>query len=304
MGDTGVSKPPRLPKSAPRVRLSIVGGPGAGNAVELTRCVSLIGSRAGCKLQLRSTEVSAVHAAIVNTGEDVYLRDLASTNGTFLNNLPARFEKLTDGDTMHVADWELRVNITAYTLDTLSDLPHVSLEPEPMAFGIEVNGTGKLSRLTKAVGVVGRREGCDVIVNDNRVSRVHLLLFTFSGRPVYYDLLSHNGVVLEGVRCSFAELHSGDVLDLGGIPVRIILPGVPRRTSTSTPPARGEADGSTGTNVRVNADRSGTRSGSGSSTSSGTVAARGMDDTGDGTVVYSSDDNKSDRVDIRAAEMD
>ncbi len=226
---TGGVKPPRLPKSAPKVSLTIISGPGAGKAIELTRCVSIIGSRHGCKLRLKAPEVSAVHCAIVNTTEDVYLRDLISTNGTYLNDLKAQMEKLDDGDTIRVADWELRVGITAYTLDTLSDLPHVCLEPGPDAFGVEVNGSGRMIKLAKPVSLVGRRPGCDVTLTDRNVSRAHLLFFIYKGQAVFCDVLSNNGVVLEGSTCRFGMLHSGDRLQIGGDKLRMILPGVGRR---------------------------------------------------------------------------
>ncbi|MCB9851099.1 MAG: FHA domain-containing protein [Phycisphaerales bacterium] len=295
-------RPPRLPKSAPKVSLTIVGGPGKGHVVDLTRCVTLIGSRHGCKLQLRSPEVSAVHCAIVNTGEEVFVRDLASSNGTYLNDLPAVLEKLDDGDTIRVADWELRVKVTAYTLDTLSDLPHVSLEPEPTAFGVELNGSGKLVRMKRPIGVVGRRDSCDIVIKDKQVSRVHMLLFTYAGQPVFCDMLSNNGVTLEGHRLGFGVLHSGDALTLGQLAIRMILPGVGRR------PAAAEASNmrSVSGSVSGNTD---TSTGSGSRTQA-PVGGNSESDhpdalggTRDGTIVPF-DDELGDRIDIRAAEIE
>lgn len=278
-------KPPRLPKSAPRVRLTILSGPGKGQKVELTRCVSVIGSRRGCKLQLKSADISAVHCAIVNTGDEVYLRDLVSKTGTFLNDLKAQFEKLEDGDTVRVADWELRVNVSAYTLDTLSDLPHVSLEPGADAFGVEVNGSGEMIRLERPVGLVGRKQGCDVVVKDSKVSRAHMILFSFSGQPVFFDLLSNNGVKMDGDRKAFGNLHSGDRLMVGSVALRMILPGVGRRQpQSSTPSTNGTAKSDT---PPVSLPTSSHSSNSGT-----------------GTIIQPLEDDASDRIDIRAAEVD
>jgi pSer/pThr/pTyr-binding forkhead associated (FHA) protein len=287
------AKPPRLPKSAPHVRLAILAGPGAGQTLDLTRCVTLLGSRPGCKLQLRSSSVAPVHCAIVNTGVDVYLRDLVSTTGTYLNDLPAVLEKLDDGDTLKIADWEIRVEIKPYALDTLSDMPHVSLEPEPTAIGVEVNGSGRLVRIARAVGVIGRRPGCDVVVDDGQVSRVHALLFTYTGQPAFCDLLSHNGVALEGAQAHFGFLHSGDTLEVGPVKLRLILPGVARRKTAGA--------GSNGSAAANN--------GQGKAPASAASSARleppgpELDASADGTVIPIADD-ESDRVDIRAAEID
>ncbi len=272
---TGGSRPPRLPKSAPKVKLTITSGPGSGQVIELTRCVSIVGTRSGCKIQLKSPEVSAVHCAIVNTGEDVYLRDLMSTNGTFLNDLKAKFEKLDDGDTIRVADWVLRVGITSYSLDTMSDLPHVTLEPGPEVFGVEVNGSGKMIKLDKAVGLVGRRPGCDVTLKDRQVSRAHMLLFTYKGQAVFCDLLSNNGVILEGSPSRFGVLHSGDRMKLGEHKIRMVLPGVGRRPQGKT--GSGTAMGTNGP--------------------SGTTSPTLIEGTGSGTAVSMNNDN-SDQVNL------
>ena len=296
-------RPPRLPKSAPKVTLTIVGGPGKGQVIDLGRCVTLIGSRPGCKLQLKSQEVSAVHCAVVNTGEGVFLRDLASSNGTYLNDLPAVLEQLDDGDTIRVAGWELRVEIAAYSVDTMSDMPHVSLEPEPSAFGVELNGSGKLVRMKRPIGVLGRRDACDIVIKDKQVSRVHMLFFTYAGLPVFCDMLSNNGVVLAGRRLGFGVLHSGDAIQLGQLKIRMILPGVGRRPagasgslpSVATGTTTASVDTSTGSSSRTQTASNGTTAGSG-----GHDALGG---TRDGTIVPL-DDDAGDRIDIRAAEIE
>jgi pSer/pThr/pTyr-binding forkhead associated (FHA) protein len=280
-------KPPKLPKSAPRVSVSVIAGPGAGQTVELTRCVTLIGSRRGCKLLLKSSDVSGVHCAIINTGEHVFLRDLSSTTGTYHNNLKAQFEELEDDDRIRVGGWELRVKVSQYTLDTLSDLPHVNLEPEPAAFGVEVNGSGEYIKLARPVGLVGRRDDCDVVLRDKRVSRAHALLFTYLSQPVVYDLLSNNGVLLEGARVFFGTLHTGDHVSLGPKRIRVILPGVSRRKS---PPI---ASSNTAHSIDLVAQ----------SEPSGMGRSPSMDDTGEGTVVQLAEE-EGDRIDIRMAELD
>jgi pSer/pThr/pTyr-binding forkhead associated (FHA) protein len=289
-------KPPRLPKTAPHVRLAISAGPGAGQTIELTRCVTLLGSRAGCKLQLKSSSVAPVHCAIVNTGVDVFVRDLVSGVGTFLNDLPAVLEKLDDGDTLKLGDWEIRVDLKPYAIDTLSDMPHVSLEPEPTAIGVEVNGSGRLVRLSRPVGVIGRKPGCDVILDDTQVSRVHALLFTYAGQPVFCDLLSHNGIALEGAPAHFGFLHSGDTLQVGPVKLRMILPGIARRKPASPGTNGSSSTGSSGSDLRKAVTASSQKQAS-------KPAPLDLEASADGTVIPFADD-ESDRIDIRAAEID
>lgn len=69
-----------------------------------------VGRRSGLGLTLASPEVSQSHAEIVRDGDGLAMRDLGSTNGTFVNR--RRVEgtaALADGDVLHFADQEFRL---------------------------------------------------------------------------------------------------------------------------------------------------------------------------------------------------
>ncbi len=69
-----------------------------------------VGRRAGLELSLSSPSVSLDHAEIYSEPSGLWVRDLGSTNGTFLNRQqllhPARLE---DSDILHFADAEFRL---------------------------------------------------------------------------------------------------------------------------------------------------------------------------------------------------
>ena len=70
----------------------------------------VIGRRAGVNLQLASARVSGRHAEILLIGQHLFLRDLGSTNGTFVNR--KRVKQPTpvgDGDHIEIADIEFRL---------------------------------------------------------------------------------------------------------------------------------------------------------------------------------------------------
>jgi len=70
----------------------------------------VIGRRPGLGLTLPSPEVSQLHAEILRDGAGLEVRDLGSTNGTFVNRRPvAGRAALVPGDVLHVADLELQV---------------------------------------------------------------------------------------------------------------------------------------------------------------------------------------------------
>ena len=70
----------------------------------------IIGRQSDCALSLPSPAVSSEHAELVERGEDLWVIDLNSTNGTFLNGVPVRHEaKLRIGDLVQFADMAFRV---------------------------------------------------------------------------------------------------------------------------------------------------------------------------------------------------
>jgi EAL domain-containing protein (putative c-di-GMP-specific phosphodiesterase class I) len=69
-----------------------------------------IGRRPGVGLQLASPRVSKLHAEIVIRGEQVVLRDMGSTNGTFVNGSRVYEDApIHEGDLLQFADTELRI---------------------------------------------------------------------------------------------------------------------------------------------------------------------------------------------------
>jgi len=69
-----------------------------------------VGRRSDCDLSLDSKMVSQQHAEIFEREESLWLRDLGSTNGTFVNGDRVIAEhRLGDGDILHFADLEFRL---------------------------------------------------------------------------------------------------------------------------------------------------------------------------------------------------
>jgi EAL domain-containing protein (putative c-di-GMP-specific phosphodiesterase class I) len=68
-----------------------------------------IGRLSGLDLVLPSQLVSKTHAQIYTEGGFLRLRDLGSTNGTFVNRIRVEDTVIADGDVIHFADFEFRV---------------------------------------------------------------------------------------------------------------------------------------------------------------------------------------------------
>ncbi|GMU44408.1 MAG: FHA domain-containing protein [Xanthomonadales bacterium] len=81
----------------PRVVLRGVSGNHFGKVVPL-RGKTVIGRGSDCDIILNESEMSRRHALIENTGDGLFLRDLGSANGTFVNGTPVRDTVLKPGD--------------------------------------------------------------------------------------------------------------------------------------------------------------------------------------------------------------
>jgi len=147
----------------------------------------LIGRNPGLGLSVHSENVSRFHAEIRQEDGGLLLKDLQSTNGSFINHHPVKGEAMLNlGDIVHIGDVEFRLSFEAHSekseaLETLheikgfaSKLPAGSFELEEMLsskrvdsvfqpivngkdeslFGLEILGRGTHPRLPKAPAVL------------------------------------------------------------------------------------------------------------------------------------------------------
>lgn len=67
-----------------------------------------IGRRAGNDIHIDNLAVSGKHASILTIGQDSFLEDLGSTNGTLVNGKAIRKHVLEHGDVIHFGKFELQ----------------------------------------------------------------------------------------------------------------------------------------------------------------------------------------------------
>jgi anti-anti-sigma factor len=94
-------------------RLIVQDGRSAGKPVAIKGVKFVIGRGPDCDLRVRSATVSRSHASIERRGSRLFLRDLASTNGTILNGrtLRDREAEIRDGDTLRFGKMSFTLNI-------------------------------------------------------------------------------------------------------------------------------------------------------------------------------------------------
>ena len=239
--DLPVTAIPTVADSAPRLNLVVQKGPQSGTRIPCRRVVTLIGSREGCKVNLRHRRAAPVHTALVNNGSEIIAVDLLTPAGTLLNGLQLQHETLSDGDLLTVDQWELRVEIEQPDSNGNgnADAHPFDLEPTPNVVALEHLETGRVLQPNRAICLIGRRNGCDIALPDSRVSRAHVLLVNYFGYPAILDLLTPNGTMVNNTPIQFQSLKDSDVVTIGDAQFRIRFVGsaVAKRSSTNHKPA-------------------------------------------------------------------
>jgi transcriptional regulator of acetoin/glycerol metabolism len=163
-------------------RLHLIGLAGAPQQLELERPRLLFGRGVDCDVVLPGTEASRHHAEVLRVGPVFILRDLGSTNGTFLNGLRVREAELLPDALVRMGDWiavarRCHATVCDHTFRShgpalwgrgamaaaLDPLRHVSASDLPIILEGET-GTGK-EVVARAIHVWSGRTGPFVAVN-------------------------------------------------------------------------------------------------------------------------------------------
>ncbi len=85
------------------VKLRLANGKHAGTTYIVWKSPYIIGRHAQANLQIDNARVSVYHCCLLIRGTEVWVRDMDSTNGTFVNDEPVAGERrLALGDRIHV----------------------------------------------------------------------------------------------------------------------------------------------------------------------------------------------------------
>jgi pSer/pThr/pTyr-binding forkhead associated (FHA) protein len=98
--------------------------------VDLRQGDMKIGRKPGCEIHIDNLSVSGEHANIFTVGEDSFIQDLGSTNGTFINNKKITKHHLKNGDT---------VVIGKHSLIYLTETARESRPPDEFAKTVIIN---------------------------------------------------------------------------------------------------------------------------------------------------------------------
>jgi EAL domain-containing protein (putative c-di-GMP-specific phosphodiesterase class I) len=118
--------------------------------IQVRRTPFRIGRRPGLDLTLPTESVSNEHAELVRDGQGLRLRDLGSTNGTFVNRERIQEAEVRDGDVLHFAELEFQLGLPESGVQPRRTTAVMPKLPSEARF---FQGAGELSELMRLEAV-------------------------------------------------------------------------------------------------------------------------------------------------------
>ncbi|ARG18525.1 TPA: FHA domain-containing protein [Acinetobacter nosocomialis] len=137
-------------------KLQAITGEFTGQEISIDRDM-LVGRHQDADLLLQAAEISRRHAALLLKDQLLWVQDLNSSNGTFVNDIRIEQEKqLHDGDIVQFASFKFSVLAPA---QENNDLPEIEAEPVQAAPAQDLSDQGMPSLAERAAEVEVRHDG-------------------------------------------------------------------------------------------------------------------------------------------------
>jgi pSer/pThr/pTyr-binding forkhead associated (FHA) protein len=156
--------------------------------------------------------VSREHARIKWDGKGWWLEDLKSTNGTFVNGEKVLREKLQHLDVISLG----RKADLVFLLRSM-DAQVPATRPGVVRAALVDAEDGTVYEIAMGEFTLGRSSACNLVANENAVSKVHARIERAADQVVLEDLSSSNGTFVNGTRVRTAVLRDTDTLELANV---------------------------------------------------------------------------------------
>ena len=193
-----------------------------------------IGRREGAAVKVHNPSVSGKHCTVGWKDEEIEVRDLGSSNGTFINGERVRRGVLNDGDVLRCGRFELRMSFVEHKdiaqaeyEEWGDDWGDDELDPgQPNYYIVYRDNRGQLTAVT-----MGEREkrlavgskGCEINLENRSVESEHCEFEWDDGVLIVKDLDSDSGTFANDEQVEGDEtLRNGDVVVVGRARLRIV----------------------------------------------------------------------------------
>jgi transcriptional regulator with PAS, ATPase and Fis domain/pSer/pThr/pTyr-binding forkhead associated (FHA) protein len=215
-----------------RPKLLVIAGKAQGQKVRLRNRETVLGRSTAASFQLLDDGVSRRHARVIRDGNHVVLEDLASQNGTFVNENRVTRCELKDGDKIRLGSVTILKFIYEDKLDeALSQPEWTGRDAQGGDYFLLIVGKQFGTFWLSASGriKIGRADSCELRLDDPSISGVAALLEI--GPPFQLEVVGETEVTLHGEpveRGRRALVPLGELMTIGN--VRLV---VQKRPTTS-----------------------------------------------------------------------
>lgn len=202
--------------------------------VERDREPILVGRREGAAIKVHNPSVSGKHCTIGWQEEEIVVRDVGSSNGTFINGERIRRGVLNDGDVLRCGRFEIRVSFIEHKdiaqaeyEEWGDDWSDDELDPGQPNFHIIFRDTrNQISTVTlgeKEKNIAVGSRGCEINVENRDVEPEHCEFEWDEGVLIVKDLKSDSGTFVNDEQVETDEsVRNGDVVVVGTLRLRIV----------------------------------------------------------------------------------
>ena len=207
--------------------------------VQISKDKTTLGRRPYNDIVIDNLAVSGEHAVLQMVGSDVFIEDLNSTNGTYINGKAIKKQLLTHNDTVEIGKYKIRFLVeegTDYEKTTIlrpgSMPPPMSAPPGQSGVGYSASGFGSLGAATVPASIRvlnGAAAGREVVLTKvvTTVGKPGVQVASITKRPGGYVLAHVEGALRPTVNANplsgeTVHLKNGDVIELAGTQMQFI----------------------------------------------------------------------------------
>jgi hypothetical protein len=205
--------------------------------VQITKDKTTLGRRPYNDIVIDNLAVSGEHAVLQMVGADVFIEDLNSTNGTYINGKAIKKQLLTHNDTVEIGKYKIK-----YLVEDGTDYEKTMImkpgamhgagpaAPAPMGFGASGFGNLGASTAPGAIKVLnGAAAGREVVLTKvvTTVGKPGVQVASITKRPGGYVLAHVEGAARPTVNGNplvgeTVHLKNGDVIELAGTQMQFV----------------------------------------------------------------------------------
>jgi pSer/pThr/pTyr-binding forkhead associated (FHA) protein len=210
--------------------------------INLSKERTTVGRRSHNDVVIDNLAVSGEHAVIFQSGGDLYLEDLGSTNGTTVNGQPIKKHLLQSGDTIEIGKYKLRFladgdsgTESSVDIDTSQPLRREFYGPGPATIQVRQPGTLPADGMQGGAAMIKILSGANagreltLVKALTTIGRPGHQVAVITRRPTGYFIAHVEGEQFPSVNganlgSAAHPLRDKDVIELAGVKMEFVNP--------------------------------------------------------------------------------